>query len=53
MLTNVPDNELPFPEAAMPVTFARLSLVQLKVVPATPFVVVNDTFEIAAPEQTD
>jgi hypothetical protein len=52
VLVNVPDIGDPVPLAAMPVRFAVLSLVQLKVVPATALGLVITILEIAEPEHT-
>jgi hypothetical protein len=52
VLVNVPEIGDPAPLAAIPVRLAVLSLVQLNVVPATPFGLVMRMFVIAVPEQT-
>ena len=51
VLMSVPEMGDPVPAAAMPVRLAVLSLVQLKVVPATLLGLVITIFVIADPEQ--
>ncbi len=50
MLVSVPEIGEPVPFAAIPVRFVVLSLVQLKVVPATLLGFVITIFEMATPE---
>jgi hypothetical protein len=52
VFTNVPFMVEPLPVDAIPVKFEVLSRVQLKVVPATPFVLVLVIWLIAVPEQS-
>jgi hypothetical protein len=52
VLVKVPDIGDPVPLAAMPVRLPVLSLVQLKVVPATLLGLVITILEIAVPEHT-
>ncbi len=52
LFVNVPEIGLPVPLAAMPVRFVVLSLVQLKVVPATALGLLITMFVMAVPEHT-
>ena len=52
VLVSVPEMEEPVPLGAMPVRLVVLFLVQLKVVPGTPFGLVMSICVIGAPEQS-